>query len=139
MAQASYLAGLSISQTRTAIAHAMSYPMIANFGVQHGLACGITLPALLRFNADVFGVVKMQGLVGELGIQTISDFGIQLENLLPTTKVKKYIHAYMNDVSLILPFASEMVYPGRSDNNIRSASVSEIEKILQQSLSLVTA
>jgi alcohol dehydrogenase len=139
MAQASHLAGLCISHTRTALAHAMSYPMTAHFGVPHGLACGITLPALLRFNADGFGAVKMQALVAELGIQTVSDFVIQLENLLATIEAKKQIHAYINNASLILPFASEMVYPGRSDNNIRSASVSDIEKILHQSLSLVTS
>ncbi len=134
MAQASHLAGLCISHTRTALAHAMSYPMTAHFGVPHGLACGITLPALLRFNADGLGADKMPPLVAKLGMQTVSDFAIQLENLLATIEAKKHIHAYINNASLILPFASEMVYPGRSDNNIRSASVSDIEKILQQSL-----
>ncbi len=45
---ASILSGLAISQTRTAIAHAISYPLTLNFGVPHGLACSFTLPYLIE-------------------------------------------------------------------------------------------
>jgi phosphonate metabolism-associated iron-containing alcohol dehydrogenase len=48
MQQASMLAGLAISQTRTAIAHSISYPLTSHYGVPHGLACSFTLPALIR-------------------------------------------------------------------------------------------
>jgi len=44
--QSSLLAGLAISQNRTALAHAISYPLTVHFGVPHGLACSFTLPAL---------------------------------------------------------------------------------------------
>jgi phosphonate metabolism-associated iron-containing alcohol dehydrogenase len=44
---ASVLAGLAISQTRTAIAHAMSYPLTTLYQVPHGLACSFTLPNLI--------------------------------------------------------------------------------------------
>lgn len=47
MQQASMLAGLAICTTRTAIAHAISYPMTLHFGVPHGLACSFTLPEIL--------------------------------------------------------------------------------------------
>ena len=50
MQEASLLAGLAISQTRTAIAHAVSYPLTSHFGVPHGLACSFTLPILLEAN-----------------------------------------------------------------------------------------
>lgn len=50
MQQASLLAGLAISQTRTAVAHSVSYPLTSHFGVPHGLACSFTLPELLRLN-----------------------------------------------------------------------------------------
>lgn len=38
---ASLFAGLAISHTRTAIAHAISYPLTTHFGVPHGLACKV--------------------------------------------------------------------------------------------------
>lgn len=45
--EASMLAGLAISQTRTAIAHAISYPLTLRFGMPHGLACSFTLLGLV--------------------------------------------------------------------------------------------
>lgn len=51
MQQAALLAGLAISRTRTAIAHAISYPLTIRFGVPHGLACGFTLPNIIRLDA----------------------------------------------------------------------------------------
>lgn len=47
MQSAGLLAGLAISQTRTAIAHSISYPLTSNHGVPHGLACSFTLPFLI--------------------------------------------------------------------------------------------
>lgn len=44
----SMLAGLAISQTKTAIAHAISYPLTLNFKIPHGLACSFTLPFLIE-------------------------------------------------------------------------------------------
>lgn len=48
MQTASLLAGLAISITRTAIAHAISYPLTSHYGVPHGVACSFTLPALIE-------------------------------------------------------------------------------------------
>ena len=47
---ASLLGGMAISSTKTAIAHSISYPLTAQFGIPHGLACSFTLDALLRMN-----------------------------------------------------------------------------------------
>src|SRR5690606_30104611 len=46
MMEASLFSGLCISQTRTAMAHAVSYPLTAHFGTPHGIACSFTLPDL---------------------------------------------------------------------------------------------
>ena len=40
------------AHTRTALAHSMSYPITAHFGVPHGLACALVLPAVLEFNLE---------------------------------------------------------------------------------------
>lgn len=44
------LAGLAISQTTTALAHAISYPLTIHYGVPHGLACSFSLEAILVKN-----------------------------------------------------------------------------------------
>lgn len=48
IAEASLNAGLAFSNTKTAIAHNLSYPMTLSWGVQHGIACSFTLPTVLR-------------------------------------------------------------------------------------------
>ena len=48
LAEASLNAGLAFSNTKTAIAHNISYAITLNWGVQHGIACSFTLPAVLK-------------------------------------------------------------------------------------------
>jgi phosphonate metabolism-associated iron-containing alcohol dehydrogenase len=48
MAQAALFAGLAFSNTKTAIAHSLSYPITLHHGVQHGIACSFSLPMVLR-------------------------------------------------------------------------------------------
>jgi phosphonate metabolism-associated iron-containing alcohol dehydrogenase len=48
MAQAALFAGLAFSNTKTAIAHSLSYPITLRHGVAHGIACSFTLPLVLR-------------------------------------------------------------------------------------------
>ncbi|MFA3790617.1 phosphonoacetaldehyde reductase [Aliiglaciecola sp. SL4] len=45
---AATLAGLAISTTKTALAHAISYPLTLQYGVPHGLACSFSLLAILE-------------------------------------------------------------------------------------------
>ncbi len=45
---ASIYAGLTFSNTQTALAHALSYPLTMRFGTPHGLACSFSLPLLLE-------------------------------------------------------------------------------------------
>lgn len=48
MAMAAMFAGLAFSNTKTAIAHSLSYPITLRHGVQHGIACSFSLPMILR-------------------------------------------------------------------------------------------
>lgn len=52
LVRASIHAGLAFSNTQTALAHAISYPITMRFGVPHGLACSFTLPLLCECITD---------------------------------------------------------------------------------------
>lgn len=54
-AEASLYAGLAFSNTKTAIAHNLSYPITLGWGVQHGIACSFTLPTILRSMEGIGG------------------------------------------------------------------------------------
>lgn len=69
MAKAALLAGLAFSNTKTAIAHSVSYPITLRHGVQHGIACSFSLPMILR---------SMQGVGGLCGESLTQIFGSDL-------------------------------------------------------------
>ena len=47
MSQAALQAGLAFSNTKTALAHSISYEMTLRHGLPHGIACSFTLPMVL--------------------------------------------------------------------------------------------
>jgi len=47
-----YLAGSAIENSMLGACHACANPLTAHYGVTHGLAIGIMLPHVLRFNAE---------------------------------------------------------------------------------------
>ncbi len=52
MLRAASLAGLAIEHAMLGAAHAMANPLTQHFGVAHGLAVGLLLPHVVRFNAE---------------------------------------------------------------------------------------
>ena len=48
MATAALKAGMAFSNTKTALAHSISYEMTLKHGLPHGIACSFTLPMVLR-------------------------------------------------------------------------------------------
>ncbi len=49
------LAGLAIENSMLGAAHALANPLTAHFGIPHGQAVGVMLPAVIEFNATVVG------------------------------------------------------------------------------------
>lgn len=104
MQQASLLAGLAISQTRTAIAHSISYPLTSHYGVPHGLACSFTLPNILRENISELSESKLKfSLLAEL-----------LE-MLDKMKLGDRVSHYLSN-SEMKELSSLMITKGRADN-----------------------
>jgi alcohol dehydrogenase len=90
MATAALLAGLAFSNTRTALAHSLSYPITLQYGLPHGLACSFSLPMLLRavigqdiecdeglrriFGEDLLaGVVRLTDFLTDLGVSVLAE------------------------------------------------------------------
>lgn len=100
VAQASLFAGLAFSNTKTALAHSLSYYLTLHHGTVHGIACSFMLPAVMRsvigqdavcdlalrqiFGADlVAGADRLEAFLTDLGISTrATDYGVTPENWL---------------------------------------------------------
>ena len=92
MAAAALSAGLAFSNTRTAIAHSISYPITLHHGVAHGIACSFTLPMILRSVSDIGGLAG-EGLERIFG-PDLSRGADALEQLLSELGVSTNAQAY---------------------------------------------
>ncbi len=133
MMQASTLAGMAISQTKTALAHAISYPLTANFNLMHGVACSFTLPALLDFNAAKDDG-RLADLARSLGFSGVRELSQALSSLLEQLDVRQYLTAQLPDRTSVVALADQMFAPGRAENNLREASASDVIAIVDASL-----
>ncbi|WP_081193736.1 phosphonoacetaldehyde reductase [Halomonas sp. BC1] len=113
MQQASVLAGLAISQTRTAIAHAISYPLTSHFDVPHGLACSFTLPKIID---DFIFVCKEQALI---------DLMRSVQRMLEELSLYSRVHEYASEEK-ILQLAGEMFHPERAGNYLGKLSSDKV-------------
>lgn len=131
LAEASLLAGLAISHTRTALCHSISYPLTAHFGVPHGLACAFTMPAVCTLNIAAddgrFSQVA-QALFNQSRPELVTQ---ALKNLNKQLKVTEIIKTYISSLEQLLQLQKEMFTPGRADNNL-SLEI-DLKKVLLQS------
>jgi alcohol dehydrogenase len=56
-----YFAGVAIENSMLGVCHACANPLTAHYGLTHGVAIGVLLPHVIRFNAEAVG-----GLYGDL-------------------------------------------------------------------------
>ncbi|MCL4767734.1 MAG: phosphonoacetaldehyde reductase [Hyphomicrobiaceae bacterium] len=75
MARAALFAGFAFSNTKTAIAHSLSYPVTMKHGVPHGIACSFTLPMVMRSVAGIGGICR-DGLSGIFDTDVLSGAGL---------------------------------------------------------------
>ena len=85
MARAATFSGLAFSNTKTAIAHSLSYPITLKHNVPHGIACSFSLPIVIKSVSGMGGlceealerifeggeevaVPKMSALLSSLGV-----------------------------------------------------------------------
>ncbi len=71
---AANMAGAAFSNAQVGMVHALAHSVGAIFGVHHGLANSILLPACLRYNADA---------CGEIYLDVLSDLGANIEGIQP--------------------------------------------------------
>lgn len=113
MQNASVLAGLAISQTRTAIAHAISYPLTSHFGVPHGLACSFTLPKIIE---DYIHVCKDESLINLMR---------SVQSMLKGLSLNSRVHEYATEAK-ILELSGEMFHPERAGNYLGTLSAYKV-------------
>jgi len=130
--RASLLAGLAFSNTQTTLAHSISYPLTAYFGLPHGLACALPLPHLMEFNGGKnFERVKIMAgpLASDVSVESMKKSVILLfKKLGVSTQLEDY-GISENDVKKICEAA---ITPERSDNNIAKINQRDIITLVKK-------
>lgn len=116
--EASLLAGLAISQTKTAIAHSISYPLTIHYGVPHGLAAGFLLTELIdrhidadRNNSSIINLEKIKS--------TLLSFDL-----------RKEIEGYVR-FEEILCLVDHMFDPARAENYLHEITADQLRFMLK--------
>lgn len=81
MMEASLLAGIAFSQTRTTGIHALSFPLTTEFHASHGVACAVTLPAFIKISVEQ-EAQKMQSIAAFLGYNSVNELADAVEQLM---------------------------------------------------------
>ncbi|MBI3824230.1 MAG: iron-containing alcohol dehydrogenase [Planctomycetes bacterium] len=68
MQMGAFLAGTAIENSMLGVCHACANPLTAHYGITHGLAIGILLPHVIRFNAQTVGDLYCD-LIEESGLR----------------------------------------------------------------------
>ena len=124
---ASMYAGLAFSNTQTAAAHAISYPLTLHYGIPHGLAAAMPLIPLLRKNKDF---ISINSLLTKLHLKSIDELEQMIMNVssdILSLSLKDWGITITNINKVILP---NCYNKQRLDNNVISLTCDDIQEIL---------
>jgi phosphonate metabolism-associated iron-containing alcohol dehydrogenase len=127
---ASLLAGLAFSNTKTAAAHSLSYPMTLHYNVIHGQASSITLPALLRFNAAA-SLERMTDLAKATGGSSVESGARRIQVLLQRVGLKTSLSELGIDDAGIELCVREGYTPDRAGHNLRDLDADGLREVLR--------
>jgi len=128
---ASLVSGLAMGTTQTALAHSISYPFTAHYGMPHGLACSFTLPEVVRYNLG--GNDQRFRLIAEaIGCET-SEIADKLEGWFKRLQLAKYIGRYVT-ADAVQQFGDELITRARAANNLKEVDGPRAREIAKRSL-----
>ena len=130
MLLAALLAGLAFSNTKTAAAHSLSYPMTLHFGVVHGQASSITLPGLLKYNSET-SLDRMMRLARAVGGASIESGARRIQVLLQRIGLKSSLAELGISGDGLELCVREGYTPDRAGHNLRDLDADGMREILQ--------
>ena len=125
--KASAIAGLAFSNTATAAAHSISYPLTIRFGVPHGVASSLSLIPLLEINGKQIKD-PLDNICQTLNI-TFDEL-IQKIKIIPEGVIPYTLSEWGVAKSDLPQLVDESFTKGRMDNNIVDLTKDQVLKIL---------
>jgi alcohol dehydrogenase class IV len=122
-------AGLAFSNTTTAAAHSMSYPLTIHYGIPHGIASSISLLPLLEIN-EKFIKEPLDRICNNLEL-TFNELK-QTIKAIPQGVIPYTLDEWDIPENQLTRLAAESFTKGRMDNNIVDLSENQVLTILNE-------
>jgi len=119
MQESAMFAGLAISQSHTAIAHSISYPLTSHLGIPHGLACSFSIPTIWKSLNE-----KSRSCLTHAKL--ISDAVEFIDSLNLVDHVRRY--ASMSNLVDLIPY---MLTSNRANNFIEELDEQDLSDLFQ--------
>jgi alcohol dehydrogenase class IV len=141
MALASTMAGVSLSNTRQGLCHAMAHPVGGYAGVHHGVANAILLPHVMQFNL-IGNPEKYANIAAAMG-EPVDDLSVMEAAEISVDAVRRLtydvgIPQTLREVGvtddMIAPMAEDAMLSGNIRINPRRVTVEDVIAVYQQAI-----
>jgi alcohol dehydrogenase class IV len=128
--KATIYAGLAFSNTKTAAAHSISYPLTAYFNIPHGIACSMPIYPLLKINEEAMGD-KISNLLDMLKFKSVDKLWDRISKVVEN-RIPFSLHEYgvkKTDLNWLVDLSFTK---GRIDNNTIELEKKDVLSILNE-------
>jgi alcohol dehydrogenase class IV len=128
--EASCKAGLAFSNTKTAAAHSISYPLTTQFNIPHGIASSLALLPLLNINKSRIEC-EIKEILRKLKLGELSHL-IKLIEKIPGNTIKYTLKDWGVSRSQLDQVVVQSFTKGRMENNIIDLAEAQVRFILDE-------
>ena len=126
-------AGTAIENSMLGAAHSAANPLTARFGVVHGQAVGLMLPAVIAFNArDPLAHERYMELSEAADLGPIEEFVAELEVLLDVARMREGLSQYGIDPKQFPSLAKEAAQQWTASFNPRPIAAEDFERLYEE-------
>jgi len=134
-----YYAGAAIENSMLGAAHSCANPLSAHFGTTHGIAVGVMLPHVIRFNAPVAGqwygeLAEIAGLCEQNDPTSSDKLADYIVSLIDSSGSPTSLKACHVDRELIPKLAKEAAQQWTAQFNPREITAPDFEELYQCAL-----
>lgn len=126
-------AGTAIENSMLGAAHSAANPLTAHFGIVHGQAVGLMLPAVIAFNArDPQSHERYLELSAAAALGPLEDFIEEIHTLLEVGRMREGLDRYKIDPSLFPTLAREAAQQWTATFNPRPITADDFEQLYRE-------
>ena len=130
-------AGTAIENSMLGAAHAAANPLTARFGIAHGQAVGLMLPAVVRFNArDPEALARYHELAAEADLGPLEELIGELETLLDVAGMRAGVAKLGIKADALPQLAAEAAQQWTATFNPRAIVAEDFEQLYAEALGL---